>query len=91
MCRRGLAIGCEAWLHYACYVRHAALRAFREWLLIALVAFVLMEIAGQVLPGHRLTLPVVAAAIGAATLGKVSYSLEKAALRRIRSRRAGGA
>jgi hypothetical protein len=64
-----------------------ALGAFREWLLTALVAFVLMEAIELVLPGHRLTLPVIAASIGAATLGKLSYGLEKAALRRIRSRR----
>lgn len=82
--------GCGAWLHYAYRVRDAALRAFREWLLTALVAFVLMEIAAHVLPGHRLTLPVIAASIGAATLGKLSYSLEKAALRRVRSRRRAG-
>jgi hypothetical protein len=50
-----------------------------------------MEIAAQLIPGHRLTLPVIAASIGAATLGKVSYSLEKAAVRRARSRRRSGA
>jgi hypothetical protein len=85
-----LVNGCRAWLHYAYCVRHAALRAFGEWLLTALVAFVIMEIAAQVLPGHRLTLPVIAASIGAATLGKLSYSLEKAVLRRARSRRRPG-
>jgi hypothetical protein len=69
------------------YVRHAARRAFGEWLLTALVALVLLEIAAQVIPGHRLTFPVIAVAIGAATLGKLSYSAEKAALRRVRSRR----
>jgi hypothetical protein len=41
--------------------------------------------------GDRLTLPVIAASIGAATLGKLSYSPEKAALRRFRSRRRPGA
>lgn len=68
-----------------------ALRAFGEWLLTAVVALLIMEIAGQFLPGHRLTLPVIAVSIGAATLGKLSYSLEKAAVRRVRARRAGGA
>ena len=82
--------GGRAWLPYAYCVRHAALRAFGEWLLTALVAFVLMEIVAQVTPGHRLTLPLIAAAIGAATLGKLSYSLEKAVLRRVRSRRRPG-
>jgi hypothetical protein len=62
--------GCRAWLHYAYCVRHAALRAFGEWLLTALVAFVIMEIAAQVLPGHRLTLPVIAASIGAGHPGQ---------------------
>jgi branched-subunit amino acid ABC-type transport system permease component len=56
-------------------------------MLAAVTAFVLMEIAERMLPGHRLTLPVIALSIGAATLGKLSYSLERAALRRIRSRR----
>ena len=82
-----LANGCRAWLHYAYCVRHAARRAFGEWLLTALVALVLLEIAAQVIPGHRLTFPVIAVAIGAATLGILSYSAEKAALRRVRSRR----
>jgi hypothetical protein len=85
-----LVDGCGAWQHQAYGVRRAALRALGEWLLTALVAFVLMEIAAQVLPGHWLTLPVIAASIGAATLGKLSYSLEKAALRRARSRRRPG-
>jgi len=40
------------------------LRAFGEWLMTAVVAFVIMEIADRVLPGHRLTLPVIAASIG---------------------------
>jgi hypothetical protein len=71
-------------------VRNAALRAFREWLLTAVVAFVIMEIGQQVVPGHRLTLPVIGMSIGAATLGKLSYSAEKAVARRVRSRRAGG-
>jgi len=66
------------------------LRAFGEWLMTAVVAFVIMEIADRVLPGHRLTLPV-AASIGAATLGKLSSSAEKTVVRRARSRRAGGA
>jgi hypothetical protein len=48
-----------------------------------------MEVARQLLPGLRLTLPVIAVSIGAATLGKLSYSLEKAARRHIRSRRSG--
>jgi hypothetical protein len=69
-------------------VRSAALQAFREWLLIAAVAFVIMEIAQHVLPGHRLTLPVIGLSIGAATLGKLSYSAEKAVVCRVRSRRA---
>ena len=68
-------------------MRRTALRALGEWLLAALVAFVLMEIIARALPGHRLTLPVIAASIRAAALGKLSYSLEKAALRRLRSRR----
>jgi len=67
------------------------LRAFGEWLMTAVVAFVIMEIADRVLPGHRLTLPVIAASIGAATLGKLSSSAEKTVVRRARSRRAGGA
>jgi hypothetical protein len=46
-----------------------------------------MEFAEQMLPGRRLTLPVIAVSIGAATLGKLSCSLNKAVLRRIRSRR----
>jgi hypothetical protein len=71
-------------------VRNAALVAFPEWLLTAVVAFVIMEIAQQVLPGHHLTLPIIGASIGAATLGKLSYSAEKSVVRRIRSRRAGG-
>jgi hypothetical protein len=68
-----LANGCRAWLHYAYCVRHAARRAFGEWLLTALVALVLLEIAAQVIPGHRLTFPVIAVAIGAATLGKAFW------------------
>jgi hypothetical protein len=75
---------------YADCVRSAAPQAFRGWLLIAVVAFVIMEIAQQVLPGHRLTLLVIGVSIGAATLGKLSYSAEKAVVRRVRSRRAGG-
>jgi hypothetical protein len=71
-------------------VRNAALRAFREWLLTAVVAFVLMEIVQRVLPGHHLTLPVIGVSIAAATMGKLSYSAEKAVVRRIRSRRADG-
>jgi len=67
------------------------LRAFGEWLMTAVVAFVIMEIADRVLPGHRLTLPVIAASIGAATLGKLSSSAENTVVRRARSRRAGGA
>ena len=67
-----------------------AFRAFREWLLVAAVAFALMEIAHQVLPGHPLTLPVIGLSIGAAALGKLSYSAEKALVHRFRSRRAGG-
>ena len=66
------------------------MQAFREWLLAAVVAFVILEIAGQVLPGHRITLLVAGVSIGAATLGKLSYSAEKAVVRRVRSRRAGG-
>jgi hypothetical protein len=72
-------------------VNGPVLRAFGEWLMTAVVAFVIMEIADRVLPGHRLTLPVIAASIGVATLGKLSYSAEKAVVRRVRSRRAGGA
>jgi hypothetical protein len=72
-------------------VGSAALRAFGELLLTAVVAFLIMEIAGQFLRGHRLTLPVIAVSIGAATPGKLSYSLEKAVVRRVRARRAGGA
>ena len=63
---------------------------FREWLIIAAVAFALMEIARQVLPGRPLTLPLIGLSIGAATLGKLSYSAEKALVRRFRSRRAKG-
>jgi hypothetical protein len=66
------------------------LQAFREWMLTAVVAFVIMEILQQVIPGHRLTLPVIGVAIGAATLGKLSYSAQRAVLVRARSRRAGG-
>ena len=55
------------------------LRAFGEWLMTAVVAFLIMEIADRVLPGHRLTLPVIAASIGAATLGKLSYPGPRAA------------
>jgi hypothetical protein len=58
-----------------------------EWLLTAVVAFVIMVIADQILPGHRLTLPVIAAAIGAAILGKLSYTAQKHVVRRVRSRR----
>jgi hypothetical protein len=72
-------------------VNGPVLRAFGEWLMTAVVAFLIMEIADRVLPGHRLTLPVIAASIGAATLGKLSYSAEKAVVRRVRSRRAGAA
>ena len=76
--------------YYADCVRNAALQAFREWLLAAVVAFVIMEVLQQVLPGHRLTLPVIGVAIGAATLGKLSYLAQRAVVRRTRSRRAGG-
>jgi len=69
-------------------VRNAALQAFRELLLTAIVAFVLMEILQRVLPGHRLTLTVIGVALGAAMLGKLSYAAEKAVVRRVR-RRAG--
>jgi hypothetical protein len=72
-------------------VKGAVLRGFGEWLMTAVVAFLIMEIADRVLPGHRLTLPVIAVSIGAATLGKLSYSAEKAVVRRVRSRRAGRA
>jgi hypothetical protein len=40
--------------------KDAALLVFRDWLLTAVGAFVPMEIAGQVLPGRCLTLPVIA-------------------------------
>lgn len=56
----------------------------------ALFAFLIMEIAARVLRGHRLTLPVIAVSIGVAVLGKLSYSAEKALVRRIRSRREAG-
>jgi hypothetical protein len=72
------------------FVKGAVPRAFSGWLVTAAVAFLIMEIADRVLPGHPLTLPVIAASIGAATLGKLSYSAEKAVVRRVRSRRAGG-
>jgi hypothetical protein len=71
-------------------VGSAALRAFGKWVLAATVAFALMEIAQQVFPRHPLTLMVVGVSIGAATLGWLSYLAEKAAMRRLRSRRAGG-
>jgi hypothetical protein len=71
-------------------VKSAALQAFGGWLLTAVVAFVILEIARLVLPGHRMTLLVVGLSIGAATLGKLSYSAEKAVVRLVRSRRAGG-
>ena len=71
-------------------MRGAVLRAFGEWLMTAVVAFVILEIVGRVLPGHRVTLAMIAVVIGVATLGKLSYSAEKAVVRRVRSRRAGG-
>ena len=82
-----MADGFGAWPHYADCVRQTVLRTFSQWLLTAVAVFVLMEFAWQVHPGHWLTHRVMVAAIGAALLGKLSYSLEKAVLRRIRSRR----
>jgi hypothetical protein len=76
-------MACAAGIYYADGVKSAALRAFGEWLLTAVVAFVILEIARQVLPGHRMTLLVVGLSIGAATA-------EKAVVRFVRSRRAGG-
>jgi hypothetical protein len=71
-------------------VKNAVLRAFGEWLVTAVVAFVILEIAGRLLLGRWVTLAMIAVTIGAATLGKLSYSAEKAVVRRVRSRRAGG-
>ena len=68
-------------------VRHAILRTLGGWLLLAIVAFVFMEIANQAFPAHRLTPPAVAAAIGAGTAGILTFSLGKAVLRTVRSRR----
>lgn len=64
------------------------MRALREWLLTAVLAFAIMEILQQVLPGHPLTLPVIGVSIGAATLGKLLHSAQKAVVRRVRFRRA---
>jgi hypothetical protein len=71
-------------------VKNAALRAFGEWLVTPVVAFVILEIVGRLLLGRWVTLAMIAVTIGAATLGKLSYSAEKAVVRRVRSRRAGG-
>jgi hypothetical protein len=57
----------------------------------AVVAFLIMEVADRVLPGHRLTLPAIAVSIGAATMEKLSYSAGKSVVRRVRSRPAGRA
>lgn len=84
-----LADGGGAWLLYACCVRHAALRAFREWLLAALAAAMLAVVLAGVIE-HRLTLLVIAASVGAATLGMLSYQVQKAVVRRVRSRHGPG-
>jgi hypothetical protein len=74
--------------YYADCVRNAALRAFRKWVLWAVVAFVVTEIVQQVLHGHWLTLPVIGESIAAATWGRLSCSAGMAVARRIRGRRA---
>ena len=71
-------------------MRNAGLRVFGEWLLTTVIAFLMMGAFSLALPGRRLSLPVIAVSIGAATLGKLSYSAEKVVVRRVRSRRAGG-
>jgi hypothetical protein len=71
-------------------VKNAAQRAFGEWLVTAVVTFVILEIAGRLLLGHWVTSGMIAVTIGAATLGQLSYSAQKAMVRRVRSRRAGG-
>jgi hypothetical protein len=71
-------------------VRNAGLRVFGEWLLTAVIALLIMGVFSLAFPGRWLSLPVIAVSIGAATLGKLSYSAERAVVRRVRSRRAGG-
>jgi hypothetical protein len=68
-------------------VKHALLRSFRWLITTIVVVFAIVELANMVIPGVRMSLLAVLAAVGAATLGMVSYELGKAGLRRLRSRR----
>jgi hypothetical protein len=77
-------------VHYPHRVRQTRLLTFSQWLVTALLAFTLAEFLALVRHGPWLTHRVMAEVVGAALLGKLSYSVEKVALRRIRSRRQQG-
>lgn len=66
------------------------LRTFGQWIATASLAFALVEFLAVVRPGPWLTHRVMTEAVGAALLGKLTYSVQKAVLRRIRSRRQQG-